>query len=152
MYVYTPVRNNAGRATTLALAHYPFSGQPPPPRPIACALPRGCHHPYHAIPILTATYTLPPTTHIAHLFPLSLPSSPPPPPQPPTVLHLTPVSAASPLLPSTTHTTTHSFHPPTYTVSFSRRACAFLFPFLFPLPSFSNARSNPPGGYDRTVA
>lgn len=56
-----------------ALAHYPFSGQPPPSRP---ALPRGCHHPYRATPTLTATYTLyhrPPTS------PVFSPDHPPPP-------------------------------------------------------------------------
>lgn len=40
MYVYTPVRNNAGRATTLLLAHYPFSGQPPPSHPSASSCTR----------------------------------------------------------------------------------------------------------------
>lgn len=39
----------------------------------------------------------------------------------------------------TTTTTTHSFSP----VFLSRRTCLSLFPFLFPLPSSSNARSNP---------
>lgn len=105
MYVYTPVRNNAGRATTLALTHYPFSGQPPPLRPALPSLP--CHtNPYRYL------YALPPTTHIARLF------LRPDHPLPPIALHLNFVSTASLLLPSATHTTTHSFHP-SRTPSFS---------------------------------
>lgn len=126
MYVYTPVRNNAGRATTLALAHYPFSGQPPPSRP---ALPRGCHHPYRATPTLTATYTLyhrPPTS------PVSSSGHPLPPPSPrhPIALHLNSVSTASLLLPSATHTTTHLLSPITYVVLLSLYV-PFSFPFCF---------------------
>lgn len=77
---------------------------PPPGQPAtpiapsrSCALPRGCHHPYRAIPTLTATYTFchrPPTSPL------------PSPPQ----LAVTPVSAASPLLPSATR----NHHPPLF--------------------------------------
>lgn len=83
MYVYTPVRNNAGRATTLA--HYPFSGQPPslpPPPPVALysstKLPPSLPC---ATPTLTATYTLyhrpptssfPPSSPITHSSPSQL--------------------------------------------------------------------------------
>lgn len=120
MYVRVHACSKQCRACNhpLAFAHHPFSGQPPPSRP---ALPRGCHHPYHATPTLTATYTLyhrPPTS------PVSSPDHPAAPPAPP-VTHSSPsqlsVSTASLLLPSATHTTTtttHSFHP-SRTPSFS---------------------------------
>lgn len=131
MYVYTPVRNNAGRATTLALARYPFSGQHPPPRSPACSSTRlppslPCHaNPYRHL------YVLPPTTHIAHLA--TLPSAPSSPSHP--------VSTASPLLPSTTRTTATqpTTHPPpvhpaappyTYAILLSP-SVLFSFPFCF---------------------
>lgn len=119
MYVYTPVRNNAGRATTLALAHYPFSGQPPPSRP---ALPRALPPslPFHTNPY-RYLYALPPTSPVSS-SPGHLPS--------PIALHLNSVSTASLLLPSATHTTTHSFHP-SRTPSFSSLTFPYV-PFSFP--------------------
>lgn len=129
MYVYTPVRNNAGRATTLA---HPFL-RPTTPAP---SLPASCSsfHPYRAMPTLTATYT----------YSIRRPPTSPVSPSPsPVALHLTPV--ASSLLPSATHTTT--VHLLSRTPSYSRPSSERLFLLLFPLPSSSNARSNPPGGY-----
>jgi len=113
MYVYTPVRNNAGRATTLALARYPFSGQPSPSRP---ALPRRCHHPHRLIP--HQPLPLPIRSTIDHPHRPSLPPTTHPLPLPPSLIALNSVSTASLLLPSATHTTTHSFHP-SRTPSFS---------------------------------
>jgi len=108
----------------------PFSGQPPPPR--RCpprALPS-----IRAMPTLTATYT----------YSIRRPPTSPVSPSPsPVALHLTPV--ASSLLPSATHTTT--VHLLSRTPSYSRPSSERLFLLLFPLPSSSNARSNPPGGY-----
>lgn len=154
MYVYTPVRNNAGRATTLALACYPFSGQPPSPSPVPSrpALPRGCHHPYRATPTLTATYTLyrrPPTSPVSSpghhpLSPISPSSSSLPP-----VIHSSPSQLCEHGVTASTIRNAHH-HPllslPSRTPSFSPFPAPLLFPFLFPLPSSSNARSNPPGG------
>lgn len=126
MYVYTPVRNNAGRATTPALARYPSSGQPTTP----VAPSRSCALPRRAATILTMPcqpLPLPICSATDHPHRPRLPyRHPRHPPQ------LTAVS-------TTRTTTTHSFSP----VFLSRRTCLSLFPFLFPLPSSSNARSNP---------
>lgn len=133
MYVYTPVRNNARRATTLTLTRYPFSGQAPPRRS-PLSLPWSCHH---TIPTLTAIYIFchrPPTSPI----PLCRPHT---------------ESPSHPRKHSITASTIHnSYHYlPTslslclYVLLPSLPEYSLLFLLLFPLPSSSNARSNPPG-------
>lgn len=61
MYVYTPVRNNAGRATTLAHPP-PAPANPPPPAPRA--LPSILRVPYQPLPIriLSADHPHPPVS------------------------------------------------------------------------------------------
>lgn len=124
----------------------PFSGRPTTPGAAArlvLFLPRllpslPCHtNPYRYLPtrILFADRPAHRPSHLRRAVPVTL-----------IALSISPPSPSpAPLLPPATHTTitTHLLSRISILLSLRRR----LFPFLFPLPSSSNARSNPPGGY-----
>lgn len=109
----------------LSPANHPLSCRCP-----SCALPyEAATVPYQPLPLPIRSIRRPPTSPIS----CSSFSSP-------VALHLTSVVA------STIRNAHHLLSPSIRTTSYSPFSLR-LFPFLFPLPSSSNARSNPPGGY-----